>query len=282
MMDWSKAKTILIIALLITNSLLGYALYIEQDQEDATIEEKFIEESIKLLEKKDIKLDTEIPVYSANLLGLTVEYEIQEITFLNNEFFNGEGQVNSEGEGLFTITHDNETITVINDKLVIYEASPKKVIYDIRTREEAVKIAQDFLKNKGFSISDMALSFVRESKGVYNIEFTKIFDDNFLESTFTNIQLDNRGISKLERNWLNMKAVGTNPIHINTAPKSILALISKEEVYGKTISDISLSYYFDPEKHKYNINPGEAQQGTTVPAWRIQFSDGYKIIIDNY
>ncbi len=55
------------------------------------------------------------------------------------------------------------------------------------------------------------------------------------------------------------------------------------EVYGKTITDISICYYFDPQKHNYLEDLGEARQGgRAVPAWRIQFSDGYKIFIDEY
>ena len=76
--------------------------------------------------------------------------------------------------------------------------------------------------------------------------------------------------------------MGDKPIEISSAPKSLLAVLGKEEVEGKTITDISICYYFDPQRQDYNDNPEEVQQGTTIPAWRIQFNDGYKIFVDNY
>lgn len=281
-MDWSKAKTILIVALIITNSLLLYVLYINDDYKDATLAESFIEDSKQLLENKDIKLNTKIPRDIPDLYGLTVEYEILDSTTLNNNFFNGQGNVEPKGEGLLEISYDDELLTLINEKLIIYESKTNDLVYDIKSQEDAINIATNFLVDKEFNISDMELSFVKEIDGVYYLEFTKIFDDIYMESTFTNLQIDNTGVKKLDRTWLNMNEAGATKLKISSAPKSILALISMEEVYGKVIKDISICYYFDPEKQEYVEDPGRAQQGSTDLAWRIQFEDGYKVFIDNY
>ena len=128
----------------------------------------------------------------------------------------------------------------------------------------------------------MVLSHVKRVDNIYHLEFSKVFKERFLESAFTNIQLDDTGIKKLERLWLNVIEIGETPIFISSAPKSILGLLSMKEVYGKNIKDISLCYYFDPEKHDYIQNPLQAKQGRAIPAWRIQFDDGYKVFIDNY
>ena len=37
-----------------------------------------------------------------------------------------------------------------------------------------------------------------------------------------------------------------------------------------------------PEKHEYLEEPGEAKQGKAVPAWRVEFDDGYKVFLDEY
>jgi len=281
-MDWSKAKSILIVALIVTNMLLGYVLFLDQNNVDTTVDDKFVTETIDILNDKNITLNAEIPLTNSNLFGLTVEYELLDSNILNNNFFDGKGQIDSKGEGLLEISLGDEIITVVNKKLIIYELSSNEAIYDIKSEEQAIDIAKNFLESKQFILSDMKLSFIKKVDGVYNIEFTKIYGENYIEATFTNLQIDKSGVKKLERNWLNMKEVGTNLIQVSSAPKSILALISMEEVYGKTITDISLCYYFDPEKQDYIQDPGEAQQGSTIPAWRIQFEDGYKVFIDNY
>ena len=281
-MDWSKAKSILIVALIFTNVLLGYVLFIDANRVDATLEKGFIDKTVKLLDERDIKLSTDIPLTNENLNGLTVEYETYNSQDLNKDFFNNKGSIKLKSEGLLDIEYNDELITLINNKLLIYESKSKDEIYNIQTDEQAYEVALNFLHEKNIPLSDMNLTFLKKVDGIYNLEFTKIYGESYLESTFTNIMLDNRGVLKLERTWLNTIEAGEKAIEISSAPKSLLALISMEEVYGKTIKDISLCYYFNPEKHEYLEDPSEAKRGRTIPAWRIQFEDGYKVFIDNY
>ena len=281
-MDWSKAKSILIIALIVTNSLLAYVLYSNQNNIDATTKTEFIAEAIEILNNKNIKVDKEIlPTTMPILYGLTVEYELLDSNTLNDNFFEGNGKIDFKSEGLLEITNGNEILTLINNKLIIYESKSEEIKHDIKSEEQAVETAMKFLEDKKIHVSDMKLSLIKEVNGVYIMEFTKIYNDNYLESTFTNIQVDNTGVKKLERTWLNTKDVGANILNISSAPKSILALISMEEVYGKTVSDISICYYFNPEKQDY-VDPDKAQEGSVNLAWRIQFDDGYKVFVDNY
>lgn len=281
-MDWSKAKTILIVALIVTNLLLGYVLYRGEFIVDETINKDFIEDAIVLLKNKDIKIATDIPTIVPSLSSLKVEYEWLNKDILNKNFFDGDGIIRSKNDELLEIFNEDEILTIINNKLLIYESKSSVPKYNIKSEKEAIELANDFLFDRKIDISDMKLSFIKQVDGVYNLEFTKVFDDNYIESTFTNLQLDNTGVKKLERNWLNMKEIGLKSLMIGSAPKSILNLISMEEAYGKTIKDISLCYFFNPQGHDYVENPDEARQGTTIPAWRVQFEDGYKIFIDNY
>lgn len=281
-MDWSKAKSILIVALIITNTLLGLVLYQSERNVDATLKKEFIEETVRLLENKDIKIDTDIPKKNPKLTGLTVEYENVEPRIVNISFFNDKGIINNKAEGLIDISYNDELITIMNNKLLKYESKSNEIKYDIRDEKEAVDIALKFLESKNYLTSDMKVSFIKLVDDAYNIEFTKLYNENFLESSFTIIQVSNKGVVKMDRQWLNMIDKGENPLSISSAPKSILSLLSMEQVYGKTIKDISICYYFDPEKHPYIDNPGEARQGRAIPAWRVQFDDGDKVIIDNY
>ncbi len=128
----------------------------------------------------------------------------------------------------------------------------------------------------------MKLSFVKSDGKSFSLEFTKIYNDRYLEKSNTNIFVDSSGVKKLERMWLNPIEEGEKYIYINTAPKALLSLLSEEEAYGKAIDEISLCYYFDPAEQDFVDNPEDAKRGKTVPAWRVLFEDGTKIIIDNY
>lgn len=281
-MNWSKAKTILILALVITNAILAYTVYSEENPIDPTLDEEFVAKVEETLMSIDIGLETDIPRFRPSLLGLTVEYEMKDIETLNQDFFNGSGIITHQGEGFSEISYDKETLSLINDKMIIYESSETVENYKIENASEAVDLALEFLEERNFDTSDTRTSFIRTDNDLYTIEFTKIHGDNFLESTFTNVQVDETGVKNLHRSWLNVVNEGSKSIYIDSAPKSLLSLLSENQVQGKDIIDISLCYYFAPEKHDYIDEPNEAQRGRAIPAWRITFHDGYKIFIDNY
>lgn len=281
-MDWSKAKTILIISFIVVNVLLVLALVNTNEDIEAYVSEDFVEDSIRLLSNKDISVSTEIPREIPSLQSLIVEYETFKTSEINEKFFDGNGKISIKGDGFIEIQNDNEKLTVLNSKLLIYESNKtddSKILY---SNDEAIGVATNYLMDLEYDTSDMKLSHIKKADGRYYLQFSKVYNDKYLESSFTNIQLDDTGVRKFERQWLNVIEVGETPIYISSAPKSILGLLSMNQVYGKTVKDISLSYYFEPEKHDYIQNPLEAKQGKTIPAWRIQFEDGYKVFIDNY
>src|SRR5690606_32339182 len=140
---------------IITNILLAYVLYINENSKDTTLNDEFIEDVIRLLKNKDIEIDTEIPKTIPSLLSLSVEYEINSPEKLNKDFFNGNGTISSKGEGLVEIKHNNELISIINQKLFIYEAENQGDKYNITSQEEAIEIATDFLQERNISTSDM-------------------------------------------------------------------------------------------------------------------------------
>ncbi|NMA87073.1 MAG: hypothetical protein GX968_07095 [Tissierellia bacterium] len=281
-MDWSKAKTILILAFIITNILLIYVLMGEKAIEEPTIKEEFIEDVVGLLKEKDISLATDIPKNIPHLNTMIVKYEKFGLEELNRRFFKSTGTVDTNEEDLGKVVSKEESILLLNKKLILYENKEDKELFKNLNSDKAIKIAESFLKEKEFDTSDMKISFIKEEKEVFYIEYSKIHQDIFVERAFTNFQIDKRGVKRFERQWLIEEELGETEIYISTAPKAILGLLSMGEVYGKTITDISICYYFDPQKHNYLEDLGEARQGRAVPAWRIQFSDGYKIFIDEY
>ena len=281
-MDWSKAKTILILAFVITNILLIYVLMGEKTIEEPTIKEEFIEDVVGLLREKNISLATDIPKDIPHLNTMIVKYEKFGLEELNRRFFKSGGNIDTNEEDLGKIISGDESILILNKKLILYENKEDKELFKNLNPDKAIEIAESFLKEKEFNTSDMKISFIKEDGGVFYLEYSKIHENILVERAFTNFQIDKRGVKRFERQWLVKDELGDIEIYISTAPKALLGLLSMREVYGKTITDISICYYFDPQKHDYLEDLGEAKQGKAVPAWRIQFSDGYKIFIDEY
>lgn len=281
LMDWSKAKTILIVAFIATNILLGVVLFSGDKKVDSTTTQGFVEEVTKILNKKDISIDTEISTETPKLNTLTVEYEIMDPYEINKNYFSGEGKIESEEQDTIKISNENEYITITNKKELLYKNNNEIEKYKDLNEEVAKSIALEFLENKKYNTSDMILSYIRYENDNYYLNFSKIYNDRYLEKTETNIEVGSRGVKSLERVWLNVLEEGETPIYISTAPKAILSLLNIEETYGKTIKDISLSYSFDLTEQKHIKDPKDAKKGGTVPAWRVLFEDGYKVIIDN-
>lgn len=281
-MDWSKAKTILIMAFIITNILLAYVLVGEKAIDEPTLSEDFIEDVTRLLKDKDIHLATEIPTDMPYLNTMNVSYEKIETDDLNRLFLENKGILVKDGDAYSQIVRGKESVVIINNKLILYENKKDNNIFEKMDKEQAIQIAEEFLREKKIDKSDMELTFVKEENGVFYIEYSKLYDGVFVERAYTNFQIDRRGVKRFERVWLVTEDLGEAQIYISTAPKAVLALLDMEDVYGKTIKDISLCYYFDPQKHDYLEEPGEAKQGKAIPAWRIQFQDGYKVFIDDY
>ena len=282
-MDWSKAKTILIFAFIITNILLGFVLLSSGRQVETTTKEGFIEEVTEILKNKNIFIDTNISKEIPSLGTLIVEYELIDFTKINNNFFQGNGTIESKEQGLTEIFHEDENILITNNKNLVYENKSTIKKYTDLDEEKAKDIALEFLQERKYNTSEMVLSYILFKGNSYYLEFSKLYKDRYLEKSSTVMEVDKTGVRRMERTWLDVLEEGDTPIYISTAPKSILSLLSMKEVYGKTIKDISLCYYFEPADHNdYVKEPKEARKGKTMPAWRVLFNDGYKVIIDNY
>lgn len=282
-MDWEKAKTILLIALIIVNLLIGGIFLIERIEEKSHEFEEA--EVINKLKEKEIELDVEIPTGNNQLNGLVVEYEIYDANDINERFFDGEGSINYISEDIYEVSHENEVVTVINGKLLIYEGETEENLdYEImdlpNSSGRAIQIAMEFMKDRGFSTEDMELTFLSLTPEETYLSYSNIFDGNYLETSFTTFEIRDGKVFKMERTWLDVNKIEDIVLKTVPAKKALLELLMREEVYGKTITDISICYYFDPEKQDYFSRYKEIVEGRTIPAWRIQFSDGYKIILD--
>ncbi len=279
-MDWSKAKTILIVALIVTNIFLAYFLFGEQTPGNAAYDPEFLEETEELLGRNGIILEASVPMEAEQLYNLIVEYEEMEPNMLGERYFNTETDIDGTEGAVVEIESVDESISIINNKLLIYENTGEPAGNDISNLDQAVEMALGFLMERGYETEDMRLSYWRETENGYYLDFTKIFEDSYIELSYTVFRIENGQIARMERTWLNTKDIEQTDYKIVPAPKAILELLSMEDASNKTITEISLCYYFDPERQDYLDDYQQAMEGKAVPAWRVQFQDGYDVILD--
>lgn len=282
-MDWSKAKSIMIIALLITNTILfGFNIYNYKTTSDSSNTRGFIEETASLLDKKRIKIKTSIPRSEIKLHTLRVEFESFDPGQLNERFFNSSGNVDAPSTGLTKINYKKELISIINNRRMIYENSSNVKNFEVKSFSDAQDIANDFLINHKFETRDMKLSHMEKIGNSYVLNYSKTYDDIIVEKSYTNFVIDSSGVVSMDRLWLNVTDISESQIHLIPASKALLTLLDDNEYYNRTITNIDACYYFDPEEQGYVEDITKAEQGRAIPAWRIQFDDGENIEIDNF
>ena len=86
-LNWSKAKSILIIAFILTNVFLAANLLSEENKELSTVKDSFVEDVLEILGRKNISVDAEIPDELPSLNMLNVKYEITDYYNINNKYF---------------------------------------------------------------------------------------------------------------------------------------------------------------------------------------------------
>ena len=281
-MDWSKAKTILIVALLFANAILGYFVITDSLESNASGKAAADIQVEELLQRRDITLQSEIPVTPESLMSITVEFERNEPYDINSRYFDGKGIRELKGEEIEEIYRGYESVTIKNGKLLIYENRDRMAVVTKAVELEAAEnTAKEFLQERGYSSADMKLTYHQEEKGGYRLEYSKILENSYVEVGNTSFLIAGDTVKRMERTWLNTVEIQQSDLSLIPAEKAILELLSLEQAHGKTVTDISLCYYFDPEKQNNYDGYQQATQGNAVPGWRIQFEDGTKLVLDS-
>lgn len=278
-MDWSKTKTILIEIIIIINIVLfGFIFADYYKNMDRTIKHSFIEEVRNRLLDKNIKIDTNIPRTKSKLPSLLVEFESYSKTDINNRFFDSKGKIEDPNEEFTRITKDEEVISIINTRRIIYENLVEEE-KDSINYTKAMEVAEEFLLRRGFSIDNMVCSYIEKSENNYILHYSKVFDGVIIEKSYTNFIINNENVLSMDRLWINVLEVSQNTLAVESAPKALLNLLDSDEIYDKTIEKIEQCYYFDPESQGFVEDITKAVQGRAIPAWRIEFRDGDSIVL---
>ncbi len=280
-MDWSKAKNILIIAFIITNILLAYVLINSRTTNVPIVGDDFIKDVKGFLLEKNIKLAVDIPKNIPSLPLFRIKYEMYNPEDIAYRFL-GKDYTTETIKGYEYYTNGNEKIAVKDSNEIIYENNNTNSIYNNLTPKKAEHLAKDFIKDKGFSDEDCKLSIINYEGQVYYVEYTKVIDGFYFEKSYMRFTISSYGITKFERYWIeSAEPDESTTVTVMSAPRALLKLLTMEEAHGKTIEEIAICYYLDPQKHIGVNDPNNTKGGKTTPAWRIIFDDGTKIFLED-
>ncbi len=283
-MNWAKAKNILIIAFLITNLILLYALTLDENHDTnySKLEKEFVQKVISKLKEKNIKVDCTIPDSELLMSLMSVEYQTYNPTKIGDVFLKDYSMKHEhKNDEIYLFKNDKETMFLKNKKEIIYEKNSSKVIYEELDDEKISSVVVDFLKEKKLYKDDYKLVSHKVIGKTHILEYTKYYKGMCIEPSYMIFEIDNTGIKKFKRKWLNPTKVNQGKISIRSAPEALLRLLSRKKAYGKTIKSISVCYYFDLLDESLG-HISNTLRGDAIPAWRIYFEDGTKIFLEEY
>lgn len=250
-MDWSKAKTYLIIAFTITNFLLIWS--IASDMREVEKNDFFTKESLDnlqvLLEQKDIHLEATLPKDTKKMGMLMLRYE----------------DINMDNyRGLFEDYGD--LIEIVSGKQI--RLSVRKPL-EIFEKNHALADANDFIHQYGLD-QDFSLRNIQEKEDSIHIIYEAQYDNMFLEGSEMELIYKKNGDFFLERTKLEVIEKSPKKTRTKTSVEAVMQASTKINP-GETIDEIQLGYYYE----EYSNNPlATTKTATAFPNWRIRTTSG--------
>lgn len=234
-MDWTKAKSILIVALIVTNLVL-IATYFLQNNRLRNDEKEMQAVTIKLLEEKNIFLETKIPEGHHRMPKLTVQYE-----------------------------KGNE------DVIQALLADQKSLPVQERTDENLISLANAFIEACGLMSENVTFDSIKHTGGETRITYKNYINDIAIEESEIVCTIRNGKVIDFKSNWLKPVEVNNIEKEVIPAAAALIKFMSEnteaEKIY---VEDISLVYWLDP-----GVFDAESPvTDTAFPAWKITYNRG--------
>ncbi|WBW50054.1 two-component system regulatory protein YycI [Peptoniphilus equinus] len=277
-MDWSQAKKILILALLVTNLILGGTLLWHHIRDkDPTLSDDFIQEVTTRLAAKGIEVRADIPHREIELPSLKVELQNYNPQTLNAEFFDGKGTVDRPNSSFTQISHGDDILSLVNRRRVIYEH-----IGTLTPSEgDPEAVAKAFLLDHNFTTQDMMLTYTSENDGITTLHYAKVYNGILLERSFTNLTVQDGHVIAMDRLWLDVLNESQSAVTLKSATRALLELMGSDDPPVGAIVRIDPCYYFDPEEQGYIEDITKTSEGRATPYWRFQLENGDTVTIQS-
>lgn len=286
-MNWAKEKNILIVIFLILNIVLAYMNY-QKNSSIYTLTSQQESNIKKLLYENNIMLYTLLPKQyppMRKLILAPVIFSEDEIDQIIKTFFNTNDGISIyiekiEPDIIQTVyKKDGKTIGFSDGRISYSEELnfKEQVIY---SKEDAKKLADNFLKKMDYNLSDLKVDFMEEEKGVYRFLYYETYKDSYIYNSYIEILIRAEGIEYAD--IYKMK-----PVKYTEFSRSIYA--PDEILFGfmnqfKKIEDnksiiviqkIDIGYLIESDKR--TDSGWEA-----IPYYRITLADGRSFFLNAY
>lgn len=234
-MDWTKAKNILIVALIATNLVLLFT-YAFQEESLSETEDTVLADTIALLETKNIFVKVPIPKKHNRMPVLTVEYGAMDQTLYEQE-------------------------------LDVQEHLPA----DRRSEKDLRNKAEKFLRNCGLLTENVVYESLETAEGETTVIYSNQVNGIRIEDSYIKCVIKDGKVTAVDRDWLDPVAFGKMKKEIIPAATALIKFMAEHEEEEKIyVEDISLVYWLDTS----SIEAKFAVSDTAFPSWKFTYNRG--------
>ncbi len=280
-MNWSKAKTILIIVFLIADIFLFYVTYTgdisgKTAEEDAT-------KVLEYMENQGISVKVPIPVKSTTASLLYVKYIMLERAEAKTLFFDSDESVDIKETAQKLIMESEEVILELNNNGEIFYLNKRlNKNKEIVEEESALKSAVSFLKKFNIDFDDGMMVKKTKGDGYVSYRVSQSYKGQFIDNTYAEVKAVNEGIAYAKILWFESIQNGKTKNKVISPVKALMKLTELNSTGEDNVSveEISLGYYFNNNMEK-TFAVDSVVEGNAVPVWRFKTEVG-NIYINAY
>lgn len=252
-MQWSKSKTYIITALLITNLILLFSIYSDKQSKIDIFSEKNLKNLEQLLKNKNIKSEVKLNTNTKKASAIEIKY------------------ANLKDEKLKNVYQKyKNSIKLIDDLYIEVQFQNKLKFNDI---DEFVNFSKNFIK-ECFGEENYKIKYAVKKEEEMVISYEEWYDSMFVEQGYLNFRYNlnnsvNLSIFKIK----DIKKLGKEFDIISNAQAvaKLIPQIEKDEI----IKDVQLGYYIKKEPNREDDDK-MARLVKLIPFWRIRLKN------DNY
>lgn len=297
-MDWSKAKSLLIIGFIVTNIFLIYNIQSEifKRNEIQIVNNKYLNNVKQYLNDNGIKLNTHIPEEVIALPILVVKYKNFDsekmAEGLLGKGYNKETEIldiNDLKREIFK--KDNKELIIDGNKRLIYKNMNKEKNSYVLNETTIRKMSNDFLKEYILIEDNIVLDQIYygiqehlDDEPVYKLVYNQTYKNKFLGESYIHVYINHRGVISVETMLLEYEKTQQQRKKIIPATEALMRAMNtilRENEKPVLIKEIKAGYYFSPA---YYIESDwkEIDSGTAFPSWKITIQNGKTYFIEAY
>lgn len=242
-MDWTKAKTILIAALLATNLIL-IGVYGLLASADGSTDQELETETIALLEDKGIFIKENLPPKHSDMPVLSVEYDRLDSTLLEQQLW-------------AQIPIDE------ND----------------RSRQSMLELANSFIDKCGVLTDTVELDRIEQTGQTATVTYRNLYQGILVEDSYMICTIEGGQVVTLDRYWLRPVGFGKTKRETISASAALISIVSeKHELESIMVEKVEMVYWLDPT----NYGGENTVSDTAFPTWKVTYNEDQVIYVPAY